>query len=213
MCYLSLPCLEVKRVRVLGIVGSMRSGRVTETLVRTVVSEMERLDGSLGSEIIFTRDLDVHPCRVVCNPANCSANLYGCAIEDDALAVLHKIEEADAVILGAPHYFRGPPAGFHTLVERLQAMAFFYEAAGHAHDTSPTKDKPCGLVGICEYSSPQLILEYLDDFRRLLQMRPVHLDAFPYLGVGAHGEPEQDEIFLPFHRAKELAAGLVEALQ
>lgn len=199
-------------MKVLGIVGSMRSGRVTETLVQTVLSEMERLSVSLDSEIIFTRDLTVHPCRVVCNPANCSSNLYQCSIQDDVQKVLGRIDEADAVILGAPHYFRGPPAGFHTLVERLQAMAFFYEAAGHAHEASATKDKACGLVGVCEYSSPQFILEYLDDFRRLLRMRPVHLPEFPFLGVGAHGEPKQDQIFFPFQRARELAEGLVSAL-
>ncbi len=197
-------------MQVLGIVGSMRKMRVTETTVRRVISEMEQLDSHLESEIVFTRDLDLHPCRVVCHAAHCSTSLYGCSMDDDVMQILRKIGDADALILGALHYFRGPPAGFHTLVERLQAMAFFYEAAGHEHATSPTKGKACGLVGVCEYSNPQVILEYLHDFCRLLRMDPVRLTAFPYLGVGVHGEPDQDEIFQPLKRAKELATALAQ---
>jgi len=119
--------------------------------------------------------------------------------------------EADAVIFGAPQYFRGPPAGFHAMIERMISMAYYYETAGHAHDGSPLAGTPCGLVAVAEYSNPHAILEYLHDFCLLLKMRPIELPSFPYLGVGGHGDLETDEVFRPFKRAQELARGLLEA--
>ncbi len=196
-------------MKVLGIVGSMRRGQITETLVRRVIDEMVNVDPSVTSEFLHTRDLTCHPCRVVCHEANCSARLFQCSIDDDAMVVLERMKTADAVVIGAPHYFRGPPAGFHAMIERLQSMAFFHEAAGFSNEQSPLLDKPCGLIGVCEYSNPQVILEYLHDFCTLLGMRPVRLRAFPHLGVGAHGEIEEDQIFRPLERATELASALV----
>ncbi len=127
--------------------------------------------------------------------------------------VLGRMKEADAIVIGTPHYFRGPPAGFHTMIERMQSMAFFYESAGHSHEGSLLENKPCGLVAVAEYSNPNVILEYLHDFCLLLKMQPIELPSFPYLGVGGHGELERDEIFEPFERSKELAAELVAAVR
>ena len=199
-------------MKVLGIIGSMRRNRITETLVRRVIEEMENGDASVTSELAHTRDLTCHPCRVVCHEANCSAKLFQCSIDDDVMDVLAQMKTADAIVIGAPHYFRGPPAGFHTLIERLQAMAFFHEAAGSSDEDSPLLDEPCGLIGVCEYSNPQTILEYLHDFCMLLKMRPIRLRSFPYLGVGAHGEIEEDEVFRPLERSTELASALVAAV-
>ena len=200
-------------MRVLAIVGSMRKGRNTETLVRSVVAEMTTLEPSLEAEFVHTPDLTCHPCRVVCHEAHCSAHPFRCSIADDVVDVLGKMERADAVILGAPHYFRGPPAGFHVMIERMQSMAFFYEAAGHTAEGLPLVDKPCGLVAVAEYSNPHVLLEYLHDFCLLLKMQPVELHAFPYLGVGGHGDLDRDEIFRPFERAKDLAEALVAAVR
>ncbi|MBN1858148.1 NAD(P)H-dependent oxidoreductase [Candidatus Bipolaricaulota bacterium] len=198
-------------MNVLGIIGSMRKGNNTEALVRRVIDEMTSMlpDEGAASELVHTPDLNCHPCRVVCHDAHCSKKLYHCSIDDDVMRVLEKMMDADAVVLGAPHYFRAPPAGFHAMIERMQSMAFFYEATGHSHEGSPLVGKPCGLVAVAEYSNPHVILEYLHDFCLLLKMKPVELPTFPYLGVGGHGDLENDEIFHPFERAAELAAALV----
>jgi len=198
-------------MNVLGIVGSMRAGRNTEKLVQTVFSEMTALDASVRTDLVRTSNLNCRPCRVVCHEAYCSLRRFQCSIEDDVADVLSRMQRADAVVIGAPQYFRAPPAGFHAMIERMQSMAFFYEAAGHKHERSPLEGKPCGLIAVAEYSNPHAILEYLHDFSLLLKMRPIELRSFPYLGVGGHGELERDEIFRPFERAGELAAGLVAA--
>ena len=200
-------------MKILGIIGSMRKRHNTETLVQRVIDEMASLqqDQDVISELVYTPDLDCRPCRVVCHNANCSKELYRCSIDDDVMCVLKKMVEADAIVIGAPHYFRAPPAGFHTMIERMQSMAFFYEAAGNSHETSPLLGKPCGLVAVAEYSNPHVILEYLHDFCLLLKMKPVNLPTFPYLGVGGHGDLQTDEIFHPFERARELAEALLAA--
>ena len=45
-----------------------------------------------------------------------------------------------------------------------------------------------------------------------MHMRPVLLDAFPYLGVGAHGKLDTDEVFRPHERCRQLAHGLIDVL-
>ena len=200
-------------MKVLGIVGSMRKKQNTETLVQQVISEMAGIEPSVLSELVYTPDLECHPCRVVCHKANCSAHPFQCSISDDVMQVLERMKEADAIVIGAPQYFRGPPAGFHAMIERMISMAYFYEAAGHSIEGSPFEGKPCGLVAVAEYSTPQTILEYLNDFRLLLKMRPITLKTFPYLGIGGHGELDKDEIFNPFESARELAEGLVAAVR
>ena len=200
-------------MNVLGIVGSMRKGRNTETLVRKVVSRMSAIDGSVSSELVYSSELDCRPCRVVCHEAHCSAHPFRCSIDDDVTVVLSRMREADAVLLAAPQYFRAPPAAFHAMIERMQSMAFFYEAAGHSPEESPLFGLPCGLIAVAEYSNPHAILEYLHDVCLLLKMRPIELTSFPYLGVGGHGQLETDAVFRPFERCGELAESLVSAVR
>ena len=170
-------------MKVLGIVGSMRKKQNTETLVQRVISEMASVDATVISDLVYTPDLSCQPCRVVCHEANCSTHPFQCPIADDVMTVLDRMKEADAIVIGAPYYFRGPPAGFHSMIERMQSMAFFYEAAGHSHEGSPLANKPCGLVAVAEYSNPHVILEYLHDFCLMLKMQPVQLQSFPYLAA------------------------------
>jgi multimeric flavodoxin WrbA len=121
--------------------------------------------------------------------------------------------EAEALIIGAPLYFRAPPARFQALIERLISMFFFHETQGSGDDESPLKGKPCGLIGVAEYSNPHQILEYLHDFCTVLKMSPVMLERFPYLGVAGQGDVRQDTIFDPFERSKDLAGAIIKELR
>ena len=196
-------------MQVIGIVGSARKDRYTNALVSRVVGDMRSIASEVDAEIVHTADKTFHPCRVVCSDF-CSTHPYRCSISDDATDILYRMTKADALIIGAPLYFRAPPAGFHAMIERLQAMFFFQETRASAHVQSPVAGKPCGLVAVAEYSNPHVILEYLHDFCTLLKMRPVLLDTFPYLGVAGQGDIANDEIFRPFERSKDLAYALVK---
>jgi len=199
-------------MNVLGIVGSARKDRHTNTLVNRVISDMRSNASEVDAEIVYTADKTFRPCRVVCSDY-CSTHPYRCSINDDATDILNRMTKADALVIGAPQYFRAPPAGFHAMIERLQAMFFFQETYGSADVPSPVVGKPCGLVAVAEYSNPHAILEYLHDFCTLLKMRPVLLDMFPYLGVAGQGDIANDEIFRPFERSQDLARGLVKQVR
>ncbi len=198
-------------MHILGIIGSMRKNRNTHILVTRVIHEMQTLAPELESDLVYIADQTIHPCRVVCS-TYCATHPYQCATPDDATAILDRMIQADALVIGAPLYFRAPPAQFQAWAERLVSLFFFYESQVQNAVPSPLKGKPCGLVGIAEYSNPHQILEYLHDFCTVLKMRPVLLDTFPYLGVAGQGDVEHDTIFHPFERAKDLAAKLIKEL-
>jgi len=168
--------------------------------------------GKVDAEIVHTADKTFRPCRVVCSEY-CSTHPYRCSINDDVTDILDRMTKADVLVIGAPQYFRAPPAGFHAMIERLQAMFFFQETRGRADAPSPVTGKPCGLVAVAEYSNPHAILEYLHDFCTLLKMHPVLLDTFPYLGAAGQGDIANDEIFRPFERSKDLARALMKRVQ
>ena len=66
----------------------------------------------------------------------------------------------------------------------------------------------CGI-----YSNPHQILEYLFDLCTVLKIKPVVLEKFPYMGVAGQGDVNEDVIFDPFERSKDLADALVKEVQ
>ncbi|MCI0478923.1 NAD(P)H-dependent oxidoreductase, partial [Candidatus Uhrbacteria bacterium] len=79
----------------------MRTNRHTTALVRCVVDAMEEVASPLETEIVQASEQAFAPCRVTCSKY-CSSHPYRCATTDDVGAVLERMIEADAVILGAP---------------------------------------------------------------------------------------------------------------
>jgi len=199
-------------MHLLGIAGSMRKNGHTNTLVSRVISDMKRIDSDVLADVVYVADKTIHPCRVVCS-GYCSNNPYQCSISDDAIEILNWMVKADALVIGAPLYFRAPPAKFQALVERLISIFFFRETQAGSDEESPLAGKPCGLIGVAEYSNPHHILEYLHDFCTVLKMKPVVLERFPYLGVAGQGDINDDEVFHPFARCKDLAGALVEEVR
>jgi len=196
-------------MHILGIVGSMRKNRHTNFLVNGVVDNIKAAASDVTSEIIYSVDKQIEPCRVTCNKF-CSENPYKCVTADGAAETIEAMIKADVVVIGTPLYFRSAPSKFYTLVEKIIAIFFNYQANGKAEVESPLKNKPCGLVGVAEYSNPHQMLEYLNDFCTLLNMNPVRISKFPYLGVGGQGDVTKDEIFKPFERSKDLASALIK---
>jgi multimeric flavodoxin WrbA len=199
-------------MQILGIVGSMRKNRHTDTLVNQVISDVKRIESGAVADVVYVADATIQPCRVVCS-SYCSNHPFQCSIADDVTAILHQMIEADALIIGAPLYFRAPPARFQALIERLISIFFFHETQGSGDDESPLKGKPCGLIGVAEYSNPHQILEYLHDFCTVLKMRPVVLERFPYLGVAGQGDVHADTVFKPFKRSRDLASAIIREMR
>ncbi len=198
-------------MQILGIVGSMRKNKHTHTLVHQVINDMQLINPGIAADVIHIADQTIQPCRVVCSNY-CTHNPYQCSLSDDVPEILAQMIQADALIIGAPLYFRGPPAKFQALAERLVSMFFFNETQGDGNAESPLSGKPCALVGTAEYSNPHQILEYLHDFCTVLGMRPVRLKRFPYLGVAGQGDVHRDVTFNPFERSKDLAEAILREI-
>lgn len=198
-------------MKILGIVGSMKKNGNTNALVSHCVDSIKNIVPDCESEIIYISEKKVQPCRVTCSKY-CSEKPYQCSINDDVPAILKKMIEADALIIGAPLYVRVPSAHFHAFIERLISMFFFNECNDQITTESPLNNKPCGLIAVAEYSNPQQILEYLRDFCLLLKMKPVSLKKFPYIGASGQGEIKNDKIFKPFELSEAVAKAIAAEL-
>lgn len=194
-------------MKILGIVGSMRRNRHTENLVNRLIGEMRKREPMVETKLIHIDDIVAESCRVTCS-AYCTEHPFECSVKDGAMDVLHEMIISDGIIFGSPLYFRGPPAKFHALMERLVSIFFFQESQGKSNVESPLAGKPCALIGVAEYSNPQVILEYLADFCHVLKMRPVLVDRFPYAGIAGQGDVARDVVFKPYELIPEVAAEL-----
>jgi multimeric flavodoxin WrbA len=125
-----------ENVRVLGLNSSARKTGNTRDFLRHALKHLERMD--VKTELLHLVDFNIKPC------SNCRYEcLYDekCPIEDDYFALIEKIENADAVIIGAPVYAGSPPAIMKAFLERGNSMTIEQSAA-------TWKNKPVALFVI-----------------------------------------------------------------
>lgn len=199
-------------MNIISINGAMASESPIDTLISAVVTRVRQHDPACGHQALHVREMNLLPCAMTCSDY-CAASEFTCRLEDDVNGILAAMETADVVIIGAPLYFRVPPAKFHMLTERLISVFYNRERSGGVENVhSPLYNKPCVLIGTAEHTSPNQVLEYLQEFCHVLKMRPVMLPRFPYLGVGAHGALETDRMYQPLDRAEEMGDAVWTAI-
>jgi len=98
--------------RVLGIVGSPRSGGNTEILVDTVLRGSEEVGAQV--EKVILSELDIAPCQA----CNACRNTGECVQRDDMAALLEKMQRSQVWVLGTPVYYFGPTAQFKAFIDR-----------------------------------------------------------------------------------------------
>ena len=99
-------------LKVIGVCGSPRRSGNTETLIDHILTGAKEC-GAETAKVILDEHL-IHPIREC---ANCRVN-GGCAQEDDALVLIHRVLEADAVAFGTPLYWWGPSAQLKLFIDR-----------------------------------------------------------------------------------------------
>ncbi|UCE90821.1 MAG: flavodoxin family protein [Methanobacteriota archaeon] len=99
--------------KVVTVNGSPRRKGNVDALLRVAEEELE----GLGVEVerISLSDYNVKPCEA-CDV--CSENAWECPLDDDAVPLLRKLVEADALIVGSPVYFGGVTAQLKALIDR-----------------------------------------------------------------------------------------------
>ncbi|MCL1791123.1 MAG: flavodoxin family protein [Peptococcaceae bacterium] len=117
--------------KILGLIASRRKLGNSELLVKELLSNVAE---DCAIELIRLTDLKLDPCQAC---YRCLPSDGVCPLPDDFNFVLHKIKEADALVIGMPVYMLGPHGSYKMLTDR------FVGAENYAEHT---KGKPCVIV-------------------------------------------------------------------
>jgi multimeric flavodoxin WrbA len=115
-------------LKVIGIVGSPRSGGNTEFMVQTTLNELDKL--GIQCELITLHDKNINHCIGcdICRKTN------ECAINDDMAELTKKVKEADGIIMSSPVYFGDMTGLAKSFIDRLRPLrnihAFKYKVCG-----------------------------------------------------------------------------------
>ena len=128
-------------MKILIINGSPRKKGLISQMLGIMQQEAEQR----GDEVqtVYTNDLNIKPC-LGCMACRTKAK---CVLaEDDSLPVLHLMQEADAIIMGAPCYWGNIPGQMKLLFDRI--------VYGMMRDTPRfpeplMKGKKCILISTC----------------------------------------------------------------
>ena len=128
-------------MKILVINGSPRKKGLVSQMLSIMQEEAEKRGDKV--ETVFTNDLSIKPC-IGCMTCRTKEN---CVLaEDDSQRVLRKLQEADAVIMGAPCYWGNIPGQMKVMFDR--------QVYGMMRDTPRfpvplMKGKKCILVSTC----------------------------------------------------------------
>jgi multimeric flavodoxin WrbA len=185
----------------LGINGSMRIDGNTNILIDAVFKSAKKENPNLKSKILQLRNLEIGPC--LSNYEQCSKKPYVCTVKDDLDKVLQEMKKADAIVLGSPLYFN-IPARLTALIERMVCLSYFYRMRNFK-EPHPLADKPIGLIAVSAENDTIPVLQHLLNFALFLKMKPVFIDAYPFIGISGRGGYKDN---LP--EAKEMGKLLVK---
>ena len=99
-------------MKILGIVGSPRSGGNTDIIVDEIIKGAK--DTGVKTEKILLSKLKINPC----DACNSCLKTGVCKHKDDFNLVTKKMEESDIWIIGTPVYWWGPTAFLKTFIDR-----------------------------------------------------------------------------------------------
>lgn len=122
--------------------GSPRKGWNTETLLKHTL-EGAALQGA-QTELIHLYNYDYKGCIscFACKLKN--GKSYGrCAVNDELMPILKKIEDADAIIIGSPIYFGDVTGEVRSFLERLLFQYLVYDSS---YSTLFKKKIPVGFI-------------------------------------------------------------------
>ena len=137
-------------MNILIINGSPRKKGLISQMLGIMQSEAELRDDTV--QMVYTNDLSIKPC-IGCMV--CRTKLKCSIAEDDSQRVLKMMQEADAIIMGAPCYWGNIPGQMKLLFDRI--------VYGMMRDTPRfpeplMKGKKCILISTCTTPWPWNIM-------------------------------------------------------
>lgn len=110
--------IEMSTVKVLGVSGSPRKGKNTQSLLAAALDAAE--EAGAETEILSLADVSIQPC-VGCNTC---VREKRCPLDDkdDMGKVKGMLQKADAVIFAAPSYFGAVPGVMKNMMDRTRSL-------------------------------------------------------------------------------------------
>ena len=167
-------------MKVLGIVGSNRKNGNSYLLLKETLKNFS----SIETKIIQVAELNIKPCEVCFE--RCAAKPFECVINDDFQLLFTELKSAEGIIFVCPFYFY-VPSKFQAFLERISCLDYF-TSERHGEGNNPLAGKPCLLVTVSASGSSFnafQILHHLQEFALMLQMKPVNLRFWPFIGLSA----------------------------
>lgn len=103
-------------VKVIGIIGSPRSGGNTEIYVKKALESAA--EAGADTDIIHLGKAEIEPCNA-CDICKFSGE---CPIDDDMVGISEKVKEADGLIIGSPVYFGNVTAQTKLFMDRSRPL-------------------------------------------------------------------------------------------
>jgi multimeric flavodoxin WrbA len=106
----------MKDIRIIGIVGSPRLKKNTDTLVQQVLDGSKSKGASVN--MIYLNKLEIKPCQV-----HKVQDGKGCIIRDGMDIVYNVFEESDGLVLGTPVYYNSVSGQMKLMIDRSYCLA------------------------------------------------------------------------------------------
>ena len=140
-------------MKIIGIVGSARSGGNTEILTRIALEEIAK--EGVETELVSLAGKKIEPC----DGCRGCAETGKCHFRDDFQAIFRKMKNADGLILSSPVYYGAASPQIVTLISR------FYSAHG-----KPLKNKVGGPIVVARRAGHNFTFAQLMFFFMIQEM-------------------------------------------
>ena len=168
----------------LGINGSMRKDGNTNILLDAVLKSAKKANPKVKTKILQMSQLDIKPCNSCYE--KCSIKPCRCVVKNDDFDIIcEEMKAADAIVIGTPLYFN-IPARLTAMIERMVCLSYFFRMRNFK-EPHPLADKPIGLIAVSAENDTMPVLQHLLNFALFLKMKPVFIDAYPYIGISGRG--------------------------
>jgi len=141
-------------IKILGINSSPRKYGNTYKLLKIALATAELYKAS--TEIIHLYDYKIEPCEGCLSDEQLSCRLP-CIKNDDALLILKKILETDALIIATPVYWYGPPGQLKNLIDRMTTLENMIFIEGK----SWIEGKIAGIIAVSAEAGAMMAISYL----------------------------------------------------
>lgn len=198
-------------MKILGISGSNRRGGNSYLLLKETFKDIS----SINTKIVQIAELQVKPCELCFE--QCAQTPFECTINDDFGMLFGEMKSADGVVIACPFYFY-VPSKFQAFMERMSCLDYYSEER-HGKENVPLRGKPCALAAVSASGSSFnafQILHHLQEFALMLEMRPIAMNKWPFIGLSAKCGLETGATLKEketIEQAKELVRMLVRTVE